>query len=691
MALFGTVGSLLQIAVRLRPTRRHCGICAGAQGLDVVTLGPVSAHVAVTWETRTRRSVMAEEWTQDSGEAVYRSRDPIKNLKIRVKLQRASPVSALVQRVQEQQQEGGRGDIALRTLSSNTGTGGYRAGDDEEVVISWQEKLFSASKEKSKCDLVRFCFMFGIIILLEDKSPSQSQVFCRLQQVFFKNGPVFGSIHLHHHQRSYRLTNTGATASPTPELLPHQHRSYRLTNTGATASPTPELLQPSTYCLLPHNPVESNAACAHILGKKMYYMAVFEYELYKNESACCTPLDRQYHQDILSSERRGGRKNTRIFTYTDYDRYTNLEEHCQSVTTSEHETPTFLADRMANVRRRRQDKRSMDGVGIRSRLVTWKPSEEFVKMNHIINTPVQTMYIMADLGPIGKLGLKENEHVLCTIRVDSNGVITLKPDVTGTKGPYRLEVETHKRELWRFSVQHVSESVQQEEQEREEILYRDLYGRHKEYLNNLVGSDFEMPPTGALRLFINGEIVSAHGYEYDNLYVHFFMELPKHWSSPAFQELSGVTQSCRSKADERENVAHFCHPFSFEIFLSEEVESEDLPQWPVLYFEVLSLDFWQRYRVEGYGSVVLPQTPGMHNITAQTWRPVEQGTVSELRRFFIGGSPELEDMTYAKIPGTFQGERLSRFGFRTETTGRVVFRVHSIHQSRYEQIYSNIH
>ncbi|XP_056414614.1 tectonic-like complex member MKS1 [Hyla sarda] len=493
---------------------------------------------------------MAEEWNQDSGEAVYRSRDPIKNLKIRVKLQRVSPVSALVQRAQGQQEEGGgRGDVALRTL----GTSGNRPGDDEEeVVISWQEKLFSE----------------------------------------------------------------------------------------------------------------------------------FEYELYKNEAACCTPLDRQYHQDILSLERRGGRKNLRIFTYTDYDRYTNLEEHCQSVTTSAKETPTFLAERMANVRRRRQDKRALDGVGIRNRLVTWKPSEEFIKINHILNTPVQTMYIMADLGPNERLGLKENEHVLCTIRVDSNNVITLKPDVTGTKGPYRLEVESHKRELWRYTLNHVSESVQQEEQEREETLCKDLYSRHKEYLNNLVGSDFEMPPSGALRVFVNGEIVSAQGYEYDNLYVHFFMELPKHWTSPVFQELSGVTQSCRSKTHERENVAYFCHPFSFEMFLSEEVECEDIPQWPILYFEVLSLDFWQRYRVEGYGSVVLPQTPGMHNITAQTWRPVEQGTVSELRRFFIGGSPELEDLTYVRIPGTFQGERISRFGFRTEATGRVAFRFHSIHQSR---------
>ncbi|MEE6468934.1 hypothetical protein FKM82_008430 [Ascaphus truei] len=154
------------------------------------------------------------------------------------------------------------------------------------------------------------------------------------------------------------------------------------------------------------------------------------------------------------------------------------------------------------------------------------------------------------------------------------------------------------------------------------------------------------------------------------------------WSSPAFQELSGVTQSCKTKTHGRESVAYFCYPFSFEVFLSEEVESEDVPQWPVLYFEVLSLDFWQRYRVEGYGSVVLPETPGMHTITAQTWRPVELGTVSELRRFFIGGSPELEDMTYIRVPGTFQGERLSRFGFRTQTTGSVTFRFHCVQQSR---------
>lgn len=41
-------------------------------------------------------------------------------------------------------------------------------------------------------------------------------------------------------------------------------------------------------------------------------------------------------------------------------------------------------------------------------------------------------------------------------------------------------------------------------------------------------------------------------------------------------------------------------------------------------------------------------------LTIPTWRPVELGTVAEMRRFFIGGSPELEDLTYVRVPSTFK-------------------------------------
>lgn len=45
---------------------------------------------------------------------------------------------------------------------------------------------------------------------------------------------------------------------------------------------------------------------------------------------------------------------------------------------------------------------------------------------------------------------------------------------------------------------------------------------------------------------------------------------------------------------------------------------------------------------------------GQQVVTCHTWRPLQTGTVSALRRFFIGGSPELEDMSYVRVPGTFK-------------------------------------
>lgn len=45
---------------------------------------------------------------------------------------------------------------------------------------------------------------------------------------------------------------------------------------------------------------------------------------------------------------------------------------------------------------------------------------------------------------------------------------------------------------------------------------------------------------------------------------------------------------------------------------------------------------------------------GSHTLTVSTWRPVELGTVAELRRFFLGGSLELEDLSYVRIPGAFK-------------------------------------
>uniref|UniRef100_A0A667X5U4 MKS transition zone complex subunit 1 n=1 Tax=Myripristis murdjan TaxID=586833 RepID=A0A667X5U4_9TELE len=338
-----------------------------------------------------------------------------------------------------------------------------------------------------------------------------------------------------------------------------------------------------------------------VVGWQEKLFSQYEVELFQCEAVCQTPLERQYHNEVKALARTKGRRNHRIFTYTDHDRYTSHLPLHQLV--SSHATPTFLAERMANVRHRRQERRTMDSSIPKSKLITWEPSEEFVRSSHMVNNAMQTMHIMGDLAPPGRLGHKEYECVLLTIRTDGNGIVIVKPDFNKGKEPYRIETEGEKREVWRLTVENVCTAMKSEEKEREQHMYKDLYVRHKEYLNSLVGQEFET-----------------------------------------------VSPSCL--------------------------------QWPVMYFKVLSLDFWQRYRTEGYGYLVLPVTPGKHVITCHAWRPLQTGTVSVLRRFFIGGSPELEDHSYVRVPGTFKGQRLSRFGFRSETTGSVTFTLHCIQQAR---------
>ncbi|TSL34523.1 Meckel syndrome type 1 protein [Bagarius yarrelli] len=249
---------------------------------------------------------MANGWCTDRGEAVYRSRDAVKNLKIRVRIERVTSAAVLTHHLQQQHQPE-HGILELNPLISQTRS----TADEEELVVGWQEKLFSR----------------------------------------------------------------------------------------------------------------------------------YEVDLYQNESACQTPLEKQYHSEIAEMEKCKRKQNRRIFTYTDFDRFTNWEEQAQSLLTPDKSEPTFLAERMANVRHRRQDRRPVDTNVPKARLVVWEPSREFMKSSHIVSTPMQTMHIMADLGPAGKPALKENEYVLCTIKADSNGVLTVKPDFNSGRGPYRVFVE----------------------------------------------------------------------------------------------------------------------------------------------------------------------------------------------------------------------------------------------------------
>ncbi|CAE1324505.1 MKS1 [Acanthosepion pharaonis] len=242
------------------------------------------------------------------------------------------------------------------------------------------------------------------------------------------------------------------------------------------------------------------------------------------------------------------------------------------------------------------------------------------------------------------------------------------------------------REAFEYTIEHVSKTISSQEQDQEQKMHHELYNRHTDFHKAIVGNEFDSVPNDVLRLVVYGEIESAKNFEYNDLYLHFFVDLPKGWSSYPGQELSWVTQTCSTKVIHKENVAYYSFPFNFELFYKKELNklntSEDVPHFPIIYLEVLSLDSWQRYRTEGYSYLTIPPTPGLHKMKIDCWRPCGNSILAELRRFFIGGSPELEDPTYTGIPSTFEGSHFSKFGFRTETTGSVHLSLNVLMQSR---------
>ena len=98
-------------------------------------------------------------------------------------------------------------------------------------------------------------------------------------------------------------------------------------------------------------------------------------------------------------------------------------------------------------------------------------------------------------------------------------------------------------------------------------------------------------------------------------------------------------------------------------------------------FPLFIADNWSRIRTEGYGFLTIPLEAGSYNnLKVVTWRPLTSSHVNEMKRYFVGGTPELEDLSYCG--NTKDSTLLSRFGFRTITSGQISLRLNIVHQSK---------
>lgn len=207
-------------------------------------------------------------------------------------------------------------------------------------------------------------------------------------------------------------------------------------------------------------------------------------------------------------------------------------------------------------------------------------------------------------------------------------------------------------------------------------------------------------PAGTVRLVVMAEIMAAADFKRDNLYIEYAIKYsPSWWSlihpppeSPSpdgdqnsYPEVRGVTQiSCMTKypGDPREAlgprwVAHFAHPIEIEWTGACSVPPGE---WPVLFLQVCTYDSWDRPTTEGYGWLHFGgNCPGTAVHYVQTWRPL-WSFLDHQRAFFLGGTPELEDISYPYVPAGFQGTILNKYGFQSETSGVVKVRLTSLLQ-----------
>ena len=104
--------------------------------------------------------------------------------------------------------------------------------------------------------------------------------------------------------------------------------------------------------------------------------------------------------------------------------------------------------------------------------------------------------------------------------------------------------------------------------------------------------------------YVNGEVLSAEGFEYPNVSV--------------MVKNSCDAQSCVTHAVSPNNgVRSYSFPFEFNFLQREDAKS------PELIIEAVSFGFFSNRRIEGYGYACVPHSPGTHIISIPCWRPTE--------------------------------------------------------------------
>ncbi|XP_026487115.2 tectonic-like complex member MKS1 isoform X1 [Vanessa tameamea] len=183
--------------------------------------------------------------------------------------------------------------------------------------------------------------------------------------------------------------------------------------------------------------------------------------------------------------------------------------------------------------------------------------------------------------------------------------------------------------------------------------------------------NFVMPRLGMKNVFVTFEIVSAFGFEMDNLYIDFQIKIPDDITVKG--DLKGRTHVSKSSRREDKKFWGYGHVVELEL---EYATGMDLNPLKII-LETISVDWWGRHRTEGYSCLTLSLEPGEHRHDLSCSRSEELDKVeAESRRFFVGGCHLIKDLDVLINPQLYEAK------FRYVSTGSVAVRWRVVCQRR---------
>ncbi|KAI8819600.1 ciliary basal body-associated, B9 protein-domain-containing protein [Fimicolochytrium jonesii] len=410
---------------------------------------------------------------------------------------------------------------------------------------------------------------------------------------------------------------------------------------------------------------------------------------YRDLSRNPTQLETKYHgmvHQLATSPRSAaarvlaaGRVDARkqLFTYTQADTYRPPSTFLSSPfsnkpTTQPNRAPTFHP--RANTTHPHRHRRTRLEL---SDIVAEDPADPRPAID-AQGVGWEEMHVMAFLGAEEESGVVERR--LCTVRVYGSGLVVFTPGLTDPPTPYRFTLGL---DTYEYTFKCASDPKTREETEREWRIFDEFYTQKQTHLSRLLPPTFTpLPAPTQLRHTLTGQITRTTQFPSRDVYITYLLALPIGWAADEDeargQLLGGTTQVARGVWEKGWRASVGC---PLEWVLVRRDKNKDRPK---LFITVNSVDSWNRHRVEGYGYLYIPQTTGHHTLTIPTWRPL--GTyLTRLREFFIGGSPELEDLEWMCLPDGDKPRVVNKFGSQVATSGTVEVELNVVEQAEVHQ------